>query len=227
MIFDIGSCEGLDSVRYAKQFPSGKVYSFEPIPDNFTSISENIVKFGVSNIYPQNFALSSRSGESDFYVSSGRPDNVTDSNWDYGNKSSSLLAPKEVSNYYKWLKFRDIRKVKTVTLDEFCDSNDIPKVDYIHIDVQGSELDVLNGGISVLRETTAIWLEVSNLSLYEGQALKVDVEKFLMSMNFVNVLDKVGEISGDQFWVNRSVSGSKILLFKILCFLKRQFGPTS
>lgn len=220
VIFDIGSCDGLDSVRYAKLFPSAKIYSFEPLHDNFSSIIHNIEKFAVSNIYPHNIALSSKSGMSDFYVSSGCPEDISESSWNYGNKSSSLLAPKEVSNYYKWLNFNEIRKVPTITLDDFCFDNDIDIVDFIHLDVQGAELNVLNGGLSVLRKTTAVWLEVSNLSLYEGQALRSDVEGFMKSLNFLNVLDKVGALSGDQFWVNRDVARFRIFHYRLLSLLK-------
>lgn len=31
-LFDIGACEGLDSIRYAKLFSKAKIYAFEPLP---------------------------------------------------------------------------------------------------------------------------------------------------------------------------------------------------
>ena len=41
VIFDVGSCEGEDSVRFSRLFPRSKIFAFEPIPDNFTLLEEN------------------------------------------------------------------------------------------------------------------------------------------------------------------------------------------
>src|ERR1017187_5671711 len=75
-IFDIGSCEGEDSIKYSLMFPNSKVYSFEPLKSNFEKAKKNIENYQLKNIYLFNEALSNKVGETDFYVSSGHPDHL-------------------------------------------------------------------------------------------------------------------------------------------------------
>jgi len=44
-IFDIGACEGEDSVRYSNLFKNSAVYAFEPRRDNLEKIKTNIIKY--------------------------------------------------------------------------------------------------------------------------------------------------------------------------------------
>src|SRR3954454_11428494 len=93
VIFEIGACEGEDSVKYSRQFPASRIYTFEPLPGNIELIKKNFKEYQVKNASFFNVALSNKNGEAEFYVSSGRPEGSTESDWDFGNKSSSLLTP--------------------------------------------------------------------------------------------------------------------------------------
>ncbi|MEO5991050.1 MAG: FkbM family methyltransferase, partial [Ferruginibacter sp.] len=90
IIFDIGACEGESSIQYARLFPNSKIYAFEPLPENIGLIKNNFLRYGVQNASYFRKALSAENGTAEFYVSSGRPENAIESDWDYGNKSSSL-----------------------------------------------------------------------------------------------------------------------------------------
>ena len=72
------------------------------------------------------------------------------------------------------------------------------------MDVQGAELLVLQGANKMISKINTIWLEVEKIPLYEDQALKTDIETFLIEHNFECVLNKVNHIAGDQFWVEKS-----------------------
>jgi hypothetical protein len=50
VIFDIGACEGEDSIRYNRLFESASIYSCEPIPDNFKKCIKNFEKYSNGNI---------------------------------------------------------------------------------------------------------------------------------------------------------------------------------
>ena len=52
IIFDIGACDGTDSVIYGKLYPHAQVFCFEPLPSNFELIEKNIKQSGLSNITP-------------------------------------------------------------------------------------------------------------------------------------------------------------------------------
>jgi len=42
-IFDIGSCEGLNAIRYSELFPSSKIFAIEPRKDNIDLIKNIFV----------------------------------------------------------------------------------------------------------------------------------------------------------------------------------------
>jgi FkbM family methyltransferase len=71
--------------------------------------------------------------------------------------------------------------VQTTRLD------DVPEIydcDYLKIDVQGGELDVLKGGQRLLEQVVAIHCEVEFAPVYEGQPLFADVDTFLRAAGF-------------------------------------------
>jgi FkbM family methyltransferase len=206
-IFDIGACEGEDSIRYARRFPKGKVFTFEPLPGNQALIRANFDSYAVPNAELVPLALSDRRGEATFHVSSGRPPELfAGEDWNYGNKSSSLLTPATTGAMHGWIEFKEAITVKTETLDAFCLERDIKRIDFIHMDVQGAEQLVLTGAFSMLPLTTAVWLEVASRSLYRDQALEPEIARFMRSQGFIlahaiYLGDATGE--GDHFYVNR------------------------
>jgi FkbM family methyltransferase len=185
VIFDIGACEGEDSVRYARICPHARIYAFEPLPANQALVRANLARFSATQVELVPIALSDRAGEAVFHVSSGRPDTLfAGEQWNYGNKSSSLLAPANEKPMHGWIEFKESISVRTGTLDEFCEMRAITSVDFIQMDVQGAERLVLGGASRMLPKISAIWLEVSTYELYRGQALKDDIARFMRSHGF-------------------------------------------
>lgn len=206
-IFDIGACEGEDSIRYARFFPLSKVHSFEPSPSNFDIVSKNVNRYKLKDrIYTNKFALSNKKGSAAFYLSNGRPSDVKPKgDWDYGNKSSSLLEPGKTLDINPWLKFEKKTTVKTETIDNYCATKKIDSIDLIHMDVQGAELMVLKGAKKMLRNVKAIWLEVEAVELYKEQPLKKDVEKFMKQAGFKKLTDTVDNVAGDQLYIHQTL----------------------
>lgn len=238
ILFDIGACEGLSSVKYLSIFPKSTIYTFEPLPKNYEKVLANKEKYKLKNLLPFELGLSSETGNATFYVSSGKPpnkDNPKDNSTDFGNKSSSLFKPGKTKEVHPWLEFKETVTIKTETLFNFCEIENIPAIDFIHMDVQGAELLVLEGAKKMLTNIKSIWLEVEKIELYEKQALKEDIEKFLTKHNFICLLNKMNHIAGDQFWVNKNyynnlsddVKSSLIILSKKTAFksvLSSTFG---
>jgi FkbM family methyltransferase len=204
-IFDIGACEGESSIRYSRQFPNARVCCFEPIPSNFKLIQHNITEFEASKVQAFEICLSDKDGEAEFHVSSGKPDefNGKDVDWEFGNKSSSLLPPDKLLATNKWLEFKNEIKVSTIKLDTFLSRETIDQIDFAHMDVQGAELMVLRGAGNKINVIKNIWLEVESIPLYEGQPVKKDVESFMSNLGYVKLIDTVDEVAGDQFWSRR------------------------
>lgn len=173
-IADIGSCDGLSTVIYSRIFPKAFFFVFEPLDSNVQQIYDNLSEYGVQNraiIYP--YALGDIKGVMKFYESYGQADWVE--GWETGNKSSSLFRPKKHLTEHKWCKFKEC-SVEVRRLDDIGLMNPI---DFAHIDVQGAEMRVLKGGSKTFKKTKAIWLEVANIDLYDGQPLKHDICRYL------------------------------------------------
>ena len=216
-VFDIGACEAEDSIRYSILFPKSTVYAFEPRKDNIAIGEASIQKYKRNNIVLENIALSNENGTAEFFLSEGQPKNASiELEWDFGNKSSSLLPPtEEMKKHTSWLQFNTRIQVETMRLDTYAKNKKIDAIDFVHIDVQGAELLVLEGAGDFLKNVKVIWMEVEAVELYKGQPLKTDVEIFMKKNNFVNVLDTVNEVAGDQLYVNSNhFSNEDILKIK-------------
>ena len=206
VIFDIGACEGEDSIRFARRFPKARIFAFEPLPSNQRLVRVNIARHHVNNVELVPTSLSDREGHAVFHVSSGNPPELyAGPACNYGNKSSSLLPPVRRAPMHGWIEFNEEISVPTVTLDSFCARQKLSKIDFIHMDVQGAEKLVLNGASSMLRQITAIWLEVASHPLYRGQALAPEILRHMRSRGFylahaTYLADASGE--GDHFYVN-------------------------
>jgi FkbM family methyltransferase len=74
------------------------------------------------------------------------------------------------------------RKICTVCLD---DIDEISDLDFLKIDVQGSELMVFSNGTKSLNSAVAVQTEVSFVPLYVGQPSFGQVENFLRKLGFV------------------------------------------
>lgn len=104
----------------------------------------------------------------------------------------------------------ETHRVRTIRLDDVAEAED---TDYLKIDVQGAELDVLNGGPRTLDAAVVVHIEVDFVPLYAGQALFGDVDVELRRHGFL--LHRFHEIAGRAFWplvadndVNKALSQS-------------------
>ncbi len=206
VICDIGACEGEDSIRYARRFPLARVFAFEPLPANQALIRANFERYGASRAELVPIALSDRAGEAALHVSSGVPPRLfAGKDWNYGNKSSSLLEPAAAGPMHGWVQFKESTRVRTGTLDEFCAARGIDRIDFIQMDVQGAEQQVLAGAERMLPHVAAVWLEVSRRENYRGQALADEIGRFMRARKFRLCFeayrgDESGE--GDHLYLN-------------------------
>lgn len=203
-LLDIGACEGEDSVRYARRFPRARLFSFEPLPDNQRLVLENFRRHGVGTAELVPIALSNRPGQDTFHVSSGSPPvKFAGERWNYGNKSSSLLQPATPEPMHGWIEFKRTIVVPTDTLARFAAQRGISRIDFIHMDVQGAELMVLEGAGAALTSVAALWLEITRQPLYQDQPLKGEVQRFMEQHGFLLLREIMNGIEGDQLYVNR------------------------
>lgn len=129
IIFDIGSHIGIFTLKASKLVgPTGCVYAFEPEPMNFTILRQNISLNNARNVRIFNKAISSQ-------IETLRL-NVDSSNT--GGSSVQFLS--------RFEKGKTVQiSISSTTLDQIMHEYDIQKVDFLKIDVEGHELEVLKG----------------------------------------------------------------------------------
>ncbi|WP_413173389.1 FkbM family methyltransferase [Anabaena azotica] len=76
-------------------------------------------------------------------------------------------------------------EIETTTLDNVCDEEGIETIDFLQIDVQGADLDVLQGASKILnRGVLGVEIEVEFSPLYSNQPLFADVDTHLRNLGF-------------------------------------------
>lgn len=71
-------------------------------------------------------------------------------------------------------------EIKTDTIDNLFSCDKIKEIDFLKIDVQGAELEILKGGKSFLKNNLiGIEIEVEFLEMYEGQPLFSEIDLFI------------------------------------------------
>jgi FkbM family methyltransferase len=102
---------------------------------------------------------------------------------------SSIYPPIEhLADRFKELdciKLTSVESLDFITLDNWADTNGIGHVDFLKLDTQGSELDILLGSPKTLSKTSLVEIEVEFSPIYEGQPLFADVDTFMRAHGFV------------------------------------------
>ena len=102
---------------------------------------------------------------------------------------TSLYKPNEMFiNLYNNLHFANLKnesEIETITLDTFVEKYSLNEIDFIKMDVQGAELDILKGAKSTLQNVLKIICEVEFVPIYKNQPLFGDVNKFLNEYEFM------------------------------------------
>lgn len=143
---------------------------FEPSEKSFNVLFENVNKLN-ANIIGHQVALGSEEKEIDMYVSSN------------DGLSSSLLKPKVHLSQYKDITFNQTEKVDMKILDNY----NYTEYNFINMDVQGYELEVLKGGSETLKNVDYVYCEVNRDEVYENNAYVEEIDNFLSSYNMKRV----------------------------------------
>ena len=97
------------------------------------------------------------------------------------------------SNYLKFKNFIlsikkkeriiESQEIKVVKLDTFCFKKSIKKINILKIDVEGFELQVLQGASKILNNTDYILIEIQDNKMYLNYSKK-KIENFLLRKKF-------------------------------------------
>jgi len=169
VIFDIGSHHG----NYAKEFArlhqgEVQVHCFEPSPYNAAILEAVVGK--LSNVTINRFALADHAEEADLYL----PIKET------GRLGTGI-------GHFGEEKTRDYitERVRTTTLDAYAKERGLSRFDFLKCDVEGAEMQVLNGGSETIRRfRPTIYIEIAEEYLSRMGHCAKDVFELLGSFGY-------------------------------------------
>jgi FkbM family methyltransferase len=138
VVFDVGANVGSWSEEVFNQFPNAEIHLFEPIPKIYKNLLQNLAEaIGNSKIIPNNYALGKQEESKQFAYYQDYPE------W------STFYRRWEVEKEYN-IKEPKILNVLTTTIDNYCQRQEIERINFLKIDMEGSELNVLEGAKKLL-----------------------------------------------------------------------------
>jgi FkbM family methyltransferase len=165
-----------------------EIVIFEPLSDSFDVLCENIKDLN-ANIIAHQVALGPEETVATMYVS------------DNEKQSSSLLKPKVHITHHPHVKFPETEEVEVKVLDDF----DYTQYNFINMDVQGYELEVLKGAKKTLENVDYVYCEVNRDEVYEGNAYVEELDEFLSQYNMERVETSwEGQIWGDALYIKKA-----------------------
>ncbi|NPV51605.1 MAG: FkbM family methyltransferase [Candidatus Methanofastidiosum sp.] len=168
-VFDIGANVGYISLLMANLIGSnGKLFSFEPNPNIYSLLNENIEINPILNdgrIITEQIALSTSDDKMKFFC-------PIEGHEGLGGLKDTKRAPLE-----------KVIEVNVKKLDDYVTENNIKNIDFIKMDVEGGELDVIKGGLKTIETMKPIILfEATDLNTtpynYKVKDLILFLEEF-------------------------------------------------
>jgi FkbM family methyltransferase len=162
VMFDVGANVGNYS-RFIMEnsSPGCTLYSFEPSPSTFESLKNNLSSF--KNCIPVNMALGKATGTLDLYYN------------DINSVHASLIH-RDMSHWGTEYNLDSKVTIQTETLDNFCRNNNIDRIDFLKIDVEGFEYNLLLGASGMLSSRKIRFIQ------FEFGVCAVDGKYFIKDM---------------------------------------------
>jgi FkbM family methyltransferase len=170
-IVDIGANRGQFALISRKVFPQAKIYSFEPLAEPIQIFKKIFDHDSNVTLYP--YAIGKKKTTATIHITKD------------DDSSSMLPITKTQSDMFPGATEKETRQVMVYPLSELIDPASIPSASLLKIDVQGYELDVLQGCEDILQKFSHLYIECSFIELYEGQALAHQIIAWLDERNFV------------------------------------------
>lgn len=153
ILFEVGAHRGSETIRFLNVLGECSIHAFEPDPENFSVLSKiNLPPC----VYLQNLAISDKSEEIDFWKASN-------------SYSGSIKKPHNVIAAFPDISFASPQKISAISIDKYCQHNQIDKIDFIWADVQGAEKSLLQGMAKMAARTNFIYTEFNDGMLYCDQ----------------------------------------------------------
>jgi FkbM family methyltransferase len=188
IVIDIGAYIGSYTIMASKSIgEKGKVVAIEADPNNYDMLIRNINLNTLTNAMTLNYAVYSKETMIKLYI----PTTVNGSYSEYA-KYNTVMSQRAHGE-------QKFVEVNADTLDNLLLQNDInyEAVNWIKIDVEGAEFEVLKGSVNVLSKSKDISILIEIHNIEEGKNFYKEILDFLGNYNFKIDFEKTYE-SGEK-----------------------------
>jgi len=169
-VVDIGANRGQFALVVRNCFPHARIVSFEPleVPANkYSCVFKDDDKVRLCKV-----AIGEENSTKTIHVSKS-------------DDSSSLLPITATqSELFPGTEEERTETIEVNVLEDHITADEVVSPSLLKIDVQGYELEVLNGSLGILNYFDYIYVECSFVELYEGQAFASSIIAFLQNKSF-------------------------------------------
>ena len=178
IIFEIGCADGRDTRKFLQTFGDNlKLYTFDPEPVNIKALSE----IGATNYRgesnndiiqdPRNIFHPYAMCDEDKTIIFNRSRDIgyPDKGEGVGRYSGSIHDPVNQASMYTGILFDQTVEAQGRSLDSFCKEKFIEHIDFIWMDTQGAEREVLGGMKESYTNIDYIYTEYYNEEMYKDQ----------------------------------------------------------
>jgi len=170
VVFDVGAHTGEWAKFVLSVNPGLNIHCFEPARDNFIQLSKHVSS---PTVTCNPFGLSSEKGERPLFIFRSAPG------------LHSLYQRRGLENGWGLQTPAETEKVNLDTLENYCETRRIEKIDFLKVDVEGHELEVFKGGRSLFVEDRVrmIQFEYGGCNI-DSKVLLKDIFEFFAGMRY-------------------------------------------
>ena len=175
--FDIGTHKGKFLKLFNNIYKNSVFYCFEPNFENYKYLTNH---FFSKRFRFFNLAVGNKNQKKKMTVN---PIDLTNTLSKTNLNSNYLKFKNFILSIKKKERIIESQEIKVVKLDTFCFKKSIKKINILKIDVEGFELQVLQGASKILNNTDYILIEIQDNKMYLNYSKK-KIEKFLLRKKF-------------------------------------------
>jgi len=177
---DVGSRGGFEDLQTLR--PSLHVYSLDADATAPVGAKE------FASFHHFSLALHSSRGEKDFFLTT-RPSMSSLLEFDRGAFDRHFGLMRGSAEWARGLEPQRKQTIKTETADNFFRSQNLERIDFLKLDTQGTELEILKGAREYLSggKIAVVKTEVLFLPVYRDQCTFSDIDRFLKDQGFMFV----------------------------------------
>lgn len=170
-IIQVGAHYGQEYEYYSKF--TKNILMFEPQPNVFLKLKENLKD--KKEVILENVGCGSENKSTTMFVEQAN-----------NGQSSSILQPALHTLQYPGIVFTDVIQINIITLNDYFKNNHLI-YNFMTIDVQGYELEVLKGASDILESMDYIYCEVNFAEMYKNCPLVDELDLYLSKYKFKRI----------------------------------------